>query len=219
MNPQPLIDALTPDADGLIPVIAQQFDTGEVLMLAWMNREAIEATLSTGHAHYWSRSRGKLWRKGETSGNTLLVVDMDLDCDGDALLIRARPAGPTCHTGAVSCFGGTPDRSFAELDALWAVIESRAAERPPDSYTTSLLDGGVDDLVLDIGDVHHEPHFESTPRQIAANHVECHRLATVAHVGRGLHSWAAGVDADFAWGTGVERLQGAAEGVVDAYHE
>ena len=132
------------DRDGLVPGIAQDAATGQVLMLGYLNAESLRLTEETGFVTFWSRSRGELWRKGETSGNTLLVVDMDLDCDGDALLIRARPAGPTCHTGAVSCFGVTTDRSFAELDALWAVIESRAAERPPDSYTTSLLDGGVD---------------------------------------------------------------------------
>ena len=104
MNPQPLIDALSPDAAGLVPAIAQQYDTGEVLMLAWMNREAIEATLSSGQAHYWSRSRGKLWRKGETSGQTQRVVDLRLDCDGDTLLLQVDQTGVACHTGRRQCF-------------------------------------------------------------------------------------------------------------------
>jgi phosphoribosyl-ATP pyrophosphohydrolase/phosphoribosyl-AMP cyclohydrolase len=134
------------DNAGLVPGIVQDDATGRVLMLGYLNAESLRLTAETGFVTFWSRSRGELWRKGETSGNTLAVVDIGLDCDGDALLIRARPAGPTCHTGAVSCFvgGAPPDRSFAELDALWAVIAERAEHRPPGSYTTSLLEGGVD---------------------------------------------------------------------------
>jgi phosphoribosyl-ATP pyrophosphohydrolase/phosphoribosyl-AMP cyclohydrolase len=132
------------DDAGLVAGIVQDAPTGQVLMLGYLNAESLRLTAETGFVTFWSRSRGELWRKGETSGNTLAVVDMALDCDGDALLIRARPAGPTCHTGTVSCFGDSSDRSFGELDALWAVIASRAAERPPGSYTTSLLEGGVD---------------------------------------------------------------------------
>jgi phosphoribosyl-ATP pyrophosphohydrolase/phosphoribosyl-AMP cyclohydrolase len=132
------------DEAGLVPGIIQDADTGRVLMLGYLNAESLRLTAQTGFVTFWSRSRRELWRKGETSGNTLAVVDIAADCDGDALLIRARPAGPTCHTGAVSCFGDAKDRSFAELDTLWAVIASRAAERPPGSYTTALLEGGVD---------------------------------------------------------------------------
>ena len=132
------------DEAGLVPGIVQDADTGRVLMLGYLNAESLRLTAETGFVTFWSRSRRELWRKGETSGNTLALVDIAADCDGDALLIRARPAGPTCHTGAISCFGDAEDRSFAELDALWAVIVSRAAERPPGSYTTALLEGGVD---------------------------------------------------------------------------
>ena len=132
------------DAAGLVPGIVQDAETGQVLMLGYLNAESLRLTAETGFVTFWSRSRSELWRKGETSGNTLTVVDIEADCDGDALLIRARPAGPTCHTGAVSCFGDATDRSFGELDALWSVIASRAAERPPGSYTTKLLEGGVD---------------------------------------------------------------------------
>ena len=92
------------DAAGLIPVIAQQHDSGEVLMLAWMNREAIEETLATGRACYWSRSRRRLWRKGETSGQVQRLVEMRLDCDADTLLIRVDQTGVACHTGRRSCF-------------------------------------------------------------------------------------------------------------------
>lgn len=92
------------NAVGLAPAIAQQYDSGEVLMLAWMNREAIEETLRTGQVCYWSRSRRKLWRKGETSGQTQRLVELRLDCDGDAILLLVDQTGPACHTGRRSCF-------------------------------------------------------------------------------------------------------------------
>ena len=139
--------------DGLVAAIVQDAADGRVLMVAWQDAEAIAATQATGEAHFHSRSRDALWRKGETSGNTLAVVDMELDCDGDAVLIRARPAGPTCHTEARSCFDGEPgdvpaagvaEQDFAWLEQLWSTIDERARTRPPGSYTTSLLDSGVD---------------------------------------------------------------------------
>ncbi len=92
------------DANGLIPVIVQHAQTGQVLTLAYMNRQALELTLASGETHFWSRSRQELWHKGATSGNTQQVVDLTLDCDRDALLVRVNPAGPACHTGADSCF-------------------------------------------------------------------------------------------------------------------
>ncbi|MBX6321184.1 MAG: phosphoribosyl-AMP cyclohydrolase [Rhodospirillaceae bacterium] len=91
-------------ADGLVPAIAQQHDTGEVLMLAWMNRDSLAATLRTGDVHYWSRSRRRLWRKGETSGHTQRLVELRVDCDGDTVLLRVDQTGPACHTGRRSCF-------------------------------------------------------------------------------------------------------------------
>jgi len=90
--------------DGLITAVAQQHDSGEVLMVAWMNDDALEQTLTTGRAVYWSRSRGELWRKGDTSGNVQRVVSVSLDCDGDALLVRVDQSGPACHTGTKTCF-------------------------------------------------------------------------------------------------------------------
>ena len=99
-----LLEALQFDAAGLIPAIAQQHDSGEVLMLAWMTREAVEETLATGRVCYWSRSRERLWRKGETSGHVQRLVEMRLDCDGDTLLLRVEQEGPACHTGERSCF-------------------------------------------------------------------------------------------------------------------
>jgi phosphoribosyl-AMP cyclohydrolase len=96
--------SLTYDARGLLPAVAQDAATGEVLMLAWMNREAVERTLATGRVTYWSRSRAALWVKGETSGHVQRLVEMRADCDGDALLVRVEQTGPACHTGARSCF-------------------------------------------------------------------------------------------------------------------
>jgi len=112
-----LAEALRFDAHGLIPAVAQDAETGRVLMVAWMNREAFERTLATGYAHYWSRSRKTLWKKGETSGHTQEVVDILLDCDGDTLLLKVRQTGPACHTNRPSCF-----HRKAEGDA-WRVIE------------------------------------------------------------------------------------------------
>src|SRR5262245_2538813 len=92
------------DTQGLITAVAQDAESGEVLMVAWMNAEALRLTRATGEAHFWSRSRGELWRKGASSGNVLRVVEVRVDCDADTLLLRVRPAGPACHTGARSCF-------------------------------------------------------------------------------------------------------------------
>ena len=140
-------DAVAFDDDGLVAGVVQDAATGRVLMLAYLNRQSLEATLESGEAHFWSRSRQELWRKGATSGNTLAVVEVTSDCDGDALLISARPAGPACHTGTVSCFGDEAKRSgqgFAGLERLWATISDRARHRPAGSYTAALLAGGVD---------------------------------------------------------------------------
>jgi phosphoribosyl-ATP pyrophosphohydrolase/phosphoribosyl-AMP cyclohydrolase len=114
----------------LKPAIVQDVDSGRVLMLAWMDEEALRLTRETGEAWFWSRSRERLWRKGETSGNMLAVAELRDDCDGDALLLRVRPAGPTCHTGAASCFAPW----------LWRRIKEREQTRPVGSYVVSLLD-------------------------------------------------------------------------------
>jgi phosphoribosyl-ATP pyrophosphohydrolase/phosphoribosyl-AMP cyclohydrolase len=138
-------------ADGLVPAVVQDVHDGRVLMLAYMDQEALTATLASGEVHFHSRSRGTLWRKGETSGNVLRLIDLAIDCDGDAILVTADPLGPTCHRGTRSCFDddateetrSTQVQGFAWLETLWSTIESRATERPEGSYTTSLLDGGV----------------------------------------------------------------------------
>jgi phosphoribosyl-ATP pyrophosphohydrolase/phosphoribosyl-AMP cyclohydrolase len=136
-------------ADGLVPAVVQDALDGRVLMVAYMDQEALGATLATGEVHFHSRSRGRLWKKGETSGNVLRLRDIAADCDGDALLVVADPVGPTCHRGERSCFDadGTADQrgqGFAWLESLWSTIAERAASRPEGSYTARLLAKGVD---------------------------------------------------------------------------
>jgi phosphoribosyl-ATP pyrophosphohydrolase/phosphoribosyl-AMP cyclohydrolase len=135
-------------ADGLVPAVAQDADDGRVLMVAWQDAEAVGASLTTGELHFHSRSRGRLWKKGETSGNVLRVLSGALDCDGDTLLWTVAPVGPACHTGARSCFDASPGaptpEGFGWLETLWATITERAATRPEGSYTARLLERGVD---------------------------------------------------------------------------
>ena len=104
LSRESFLNAVTFNADGLVPVIAQRHATGEVLMLAWMNRATLEETLTTGQVTYWSRSRGAVWRKGETSGHTQTLVEALVDCDGDTVLLKVDQLGPACHTGAPTCF-------------------------------------------------------------------------------------------------------------------
>jgi phosphoribosyl-AMP cyclohydrolase / phosphoribosyl-ATP pyrophosphohydrolase len=122
--------------------IVQDASSGRVLMLAWMDGEAERLTRETGEAWFWSRSRQQLWKKGETSGNTLAVEELRDDCDGDALLVRVRPNGPACHTGSVSCFA----------PGLWRTVAERAKERPPGSYIAGLLDEGVAACARKVGE-------------------------------------------------------------------
>ncbi len=131
------------DGQGLAPAIVQDTLSGEVLMLAWMNRESLALTLQTGKATFWSRSRGALWEKGATSGNILSIKSVRLDCDRDAILLRAEPAGPACHTGARSCFfepllDGPPSPGET-LGALEKVLRERRANPPEGSYTAKLF--------------------------------------------------------------------------------
>jgi phosphoribosyl-ATP pyrophosphohydrolase/phosphoribosyl-AMP cyclohydrolase len=134
---------------GLVPAIVQDPADGAVLMLGYMNAEALGQTLDTGWVTFFSRSRQRLWRKGETSGNALRLTSVEVDCDGDALLVRAAPEGPTCHTGRRSCFGEPDSLSQGAaptlgeiLNQLGEVIEQRDRDRPSGSYTTSLLNAG-----------------------------------------------------------------------------
>jgi phosphoribosyl-ATP pyrophosphohydrolase/phosphoribosyl-AMP cyclohydrolase len=148
------------DANGLIPAIVQHARSGEVLMLGYMNEEALRLTQESGMVTFWSRSRGELWRKGETSGNVLRLIDVRQDCDGDALLVLAEPAGPTCHTGRPSCFhraldGQVIDRRVPHgiiLSHLTDVIHERRNTTTSQSYTQKLLQGGVDRIGKKIGE-------------------------------------------------------------------
>jgi phosphoribosyl-ATP pyrophosphohydrolase/phosphoribosyl-AMP cyclohydrolase len=148
------------DERGLVPVVAQDARTGEMLMLAWANAEALGLTLETGRAHYWSRSRGELWKKGETSGHMQQVADVRLDCDGDAILYRVHQTGPACHTGERSCFFRTVDASEltpAEdprhvLARVEEIVAERDTARPEGSYTTYLFGAGVDKILKKVGE-------------------------------------------------------------------
>lgn len=135
--------------DGLLPAVVQDADTGRVLMLAYMNSQALEQTLGTGKVTFWSRSRRRLWTKGETSGNTLALVSVEADCDGDALLVQARPAGPTCHLGRTSCFAGAPAAFTPELQR---VIAQRAQDGKEGSYTRQLMDAGQARIAQKVGE-------------------------------------------------------------------
>jgi phosphoribosyl-AMP cyclohydrolase / phosphoribosyl-ATP pyrophosphohydrolase len=143
-------------SDGLLPAIVQDADDGAVLMLGYMSREALAATQSSGRVTFWSRSKRRLWTKGETSGNHLEVQAIAADCDGDTLLILARPSGPACHLGTRTCFGETPPRPAAQslgfLDTLQRVIAERIANPPPDSYTAKLLAEGPRRVAQKVGE-------------------------------------------------------------------
>jgi phosphoribosyl-AMP cyclohydrolase / phosphoribosyl-ATP pyrophosphohydrolase len=157
------------DTSGLVVGVVQDAADGRVLMVGWLDVEALAATLGTGEVHFHSRSRGRLWRKGESSGNVLRLRSLALDCDGDALLIGAEPAGPTCHRETRSCFDpdelsqavaghapaataptvragapGPEPQGFGWLESLWATIAGRVQTRPKGSYTVALIEGGVD---------------------------------------------------------------------------
>jgi phosphoribosyl-ATP pyrophosphohydrolase/phosphoribosyl-AMP cyclohydrolase len=164
------IDQLRFDAQGLIPAVVQDADSGRVLTVAYMNRDALERTLSEGQTWFWSRSRGELWHKGATSGNIQHVRGIVADCDADALLVLVAPAGPACHTGARSCFftriDGAQAEPFAALADLAETVAARAAEADPErSYTASLLARGIDTVCKKVGE-------EATEVVLAAKGVE-----------------------------------------------
>lgn len=164
-----MIDPATLDwdkMDGLLPAIVQDAATGEVRMLGYMNREALEATIASGKVTFYSRSKERLWVKGETSGNLLHLVDVRADCDGDALLVRARPEGPTCHTGTDSCFGDAEPAHF--LAALEARLRTRAAADPAESYTARLMAEGIKRIAQKVG----EEGVESALAAVAGDKAE-----------------------------------------------
>ncbi len=134
---------------GLLPAIVQDADSLRVLMLGYMNVEALQATRGSGEVTFFSRSKQRLWKKGETSGHVLTLVSVDVDCDNDTLLVLARPNGPTCHLQRASCF---PDAPGSVLGALSSLVEGREAQRPVGSYTTKLFDGGVRRIAQKVGE-------------------------------------------------------------------
>lgn len=164
-------DEIRFDERGLIPAIVQNAATREVLTLAYMNRESLERTIETKQTWFWSRSRNELWHKGATSGNTQEVVSLALDCDRDAVVVLVNPAGPACHTGAVSCFdAGTPSDGLGPLlEQLYELIQSRERERPSGSYTTYLFEEGLDKILKKLGE-------ESAETIIAAKNDDDGRL-------------------------------------------
>ena len=164
-------DEIKFDERGLIPAIVQNAATREVLTLAYMNKESLQRTIETNQTWFWSRSRNELWHKGATSGNTQDVVSLALDCDRDAIVVLVNPAGPACHTGAVSCFdvATRTDDLGPLLDRLYDLIQSRERERPEGSYTTYLFEEGLDKILKKVGE-------ESAETIIAAKNDDDERL-------------------------------------------
>jgi phosphoribosyl-ATP pyrophosphohydrolase/phosphoribosyl-AMP cyclohydrolase len=180
-------------ADGLVPVVTQESRSGDVLMVAFANRDALERTLSTGLAHYFSRSRGILWQKGETSGHVQRITEVRLDCDADAVLYRVEQTGPACHTGAPTCFSAVIGAEAGRVPSGWlgsknethedpgghilsrlaATIARRGVERPQGSYTAQLLEGGVSKASQKVGE-------EAIEVVVAANSEDDGRLASEA---------------------------------------
>jgi phosphoribosyl-ATP pyrophosphohydrolase/phosphoribosyl-AMP cyclohydrolase len=159
--------------NGLVPVIVQDADDRTVLMLGFMNAEALERTLKDELVTFWSRSKQRLWQKGETSGNHLEVVSVDMDCDEDSLLIRARPRGPVCHTGSRSCFPEQPGQAGRVLSRLAEIIASRKEKSPEGSYTTKLFNAGAQKIGQKLGE-------EAVELAIAAQYSDAQRCTEEA---------------------------------------
>jgi phosphoribosyl-ATP pyrophosphohydrolase/phosphoribosyl-AMP cyclohydrolase len=138
--------------DGLLPAIVQHWRSGAVLMQGWMNEEALRATLDLGRVTFYSRSKQRLWTKGERSQHWLLLREVMTDCDRDALLLQAEPQGPTCHLGSDSCFGAAAVPAAGFLDRLDALVAARERERPPGSYTTQLFESGLRRIAQKVGE-------------------------------------------------------------------
>jgi phosphoribosyl-ATP pyrophosphohydrolase/phosphoribosyl-AMP cyclohydrolase len=203
------LDAVTFDAAGLVPVIAQEARTGMVRMVAWANREALELTAQSKAAHFWSRSRQALWRKGESSGHTLAVRELRIDCDGDVVLYLVDPVGPSCHTGATSCFyrragddgaivadDGPPDPPALVLARVAEVIAERRRARPEKSYVVSLLDAGLPKISGKITEEAREL-VEALPENDAA-HTAHEAADLIFHTLVGLEAAGVPLDAVFA---------------------
>ena len=177
--------------DGLLPAIIQDSATGQILMLGYMSRESAEATVETGNVTFFSRSKKRLWTKGETSGNTLGFVSASLDCDRDAILVQANPAGPACHTGARTCFSDdlpTGPGFLAHLDAL---VKSRRDSMPEGSYTTSLFQAGAARVAQKVGEEGVElalARMKDDPKEMASEAADLlfHMLVLLADAGLSL---------------------------------
>ena len=197
------------DDGGLVPVVAQEAKTGQIRMVAWANREALELTASTHAAHFWSRSRQAMWRKGESSGNTLAVREVRIDCDGDVVLYLVDAEGPSCHTGATSCFyrrvgddgalaedDGPPDPPAQVIARVANVIAERRRTRPEKSYVVSLLDAGLPKINGKIAEESREL-IEALPENDAA-HTAHEAADLIFHTLVGLEAAGVPVDAVFA---------------------
>ena len=158
------------DASGLVPVVVQDRASGDVLMVAWANAEALDLTARTGLAHFWSRQRGALWKKGETSGHVLHARELRRDCDGDTLLLVADPEGPSCHTDERTCFGEDSPTAAGIVEELARVIAQRGREQPDGSYTARLMAKGIDASLKKVGE-------EATEVVLAAKGESDERLA------------------------------------------
>jgi phosphoribosyl-ATP pyrophosphohydrolase/phosphoribosyl-AMP cyclohydrolase len=168
-----LPDGIRYDDRGLVPVVVQDRASGDVLMMAWANAEALQRTAESGLAHFWSRRRSALWRKGETSGHVLRVAEVKRDCDGDTLLMVVDPEGPTCHEGTRTCFGDAPTSAAGVVEEVRRVIEERARQRPEGSYTARLFAKGLDHALKKVGE-------EATEVILAAKGESADRLAEEA---------------------------------------
>ena len=159
MDISALMEEIKFDEKGLVPAIAQSADTGVVLMQAFMNRESFQMTIETGYAHYYSRSRQKLWKKGEQSGNTQKVAEIALDCDRDSVLLKVHQIGPACHTGEYSCFhneilkeAAQDTESSAIMEELFAIVSDRKLNPKEGSYTNYLFEKGIDKILKKVGE-------------------------------------------------------------------
>jgi phosphoribosyl-ATP pyrophosphohydrolase/phosphoribosyl-AMP cyclohydrolase len=174
---------------GLLPAIVQHPASGLVLMQGWMNPEALAATRASGKVTFYSRSKSRLWTKGETSGHWLIVRSVRADCDRDAILVLAEPQGPTCHTGTASCFGDDAAPAFAFLAELDALVAARERERPEGSYTTRLFEGGVRRIAQKVGEEGVETALAAvaqTPDELAGEAADLLFHLTVLLRARGL---------------------------------
>lgn len=174
---------------GLLPAIVQHPASGLVLMQGWMNPEALAATRASGKVTFYSRSKSRLWTKGETSGHWLIVRSVRADCDRDAILVLAEPQGPTCHTGTASCFGDDVAPAFAFLAELDALVAARERERPEGSYTTRLFEGGVRRIAQKVGEEGVETALAAvaqTPDELAGEAADLLFHLTVLLRARGL---------------------------------